>query len=145
MVAALAVAYCQLSLAADGTWTGSDPGFLWGTAANWNPGPAPDATGAVATFNLASPTAVHLDATRTLGTLNFTTGGWTIDNNSTPANLLTLAIASGSPTITTTSGTDTISANLAGTAGLTKSGARNADTSAAPTRFPVACKLAKAR
>ncbi len=119
--------------AASGTWTSASSG-LWSDTANWLGGTVADASGSTADFNtldLTADTTVNLDSARTLTGLTFgdnataTEAGWTLANNGNAANILTLA--GTTPTITVnalgTGKTATISAVIAGTAGLTKAGA----------------------
>ena len=121
--------------AADGIWSNATGGGLWSDAANWSGGTIADGSGTTANFNtldLLADITAHLDASRTLGALVFgdtataTAGGWLLDDNASGgANVLTLdgttpaitvnAMASGKGA--------TISAAIAGVAGLTKSGA----------------------
>ncbi len=65
---------------------------------------------------------VHLDTPRTIGNLIFGDCGnqfnWTLDNNGSSANVLTLAVSSGTPAIDVTNQPATISAVLAGNQGL---------------------------
>ncbi|MEI6644651.1 MAG: autotransporter-associated beta strand repeat-containing protein [bacterium] len=111
------------SFGADGTWTNL-AGGVWGTSGNWLSGTVADGTNAVADFSTLNITAnafVNNDAARTVGTLRFgdTTPGndWTLTNST-----LTLAVSSGTPTITVTNQTATISSILLGTQGFTKNG-----------------------
>lgn len=132
--------FCMLTApyahAADGTWTNTATGGLWSDIANWNSGSGPIADGSgftadFSTLNITADNTVHLDGPRTLTSLNFgdtvtgTAANWILDNNGNSANILTLAGAT--PTITVnalgTAKTATISAKIAGTAGLTKAGA----------------------
>jgi autotransporter-associated beta strand protein len=114
--------------AASGTWTQTTSGGLWGTTGNWLGGIVADASGYTADFstlNLTADNTVHLNASHTLTKLLFddtkaTYYNWILDNNSTPANILTLA-GSG-PTITVGNDSATISAVIAGTTGWYKSG-----------------------
>ncbi len=117
--------------AASGTWSSLSTGN-WSTAGNWNGGVVADGSGNTAFFNALDLTAnvtVHLDTARTIGSLNIgdttaTFFNYTIDNNSSGANVLTLA--GGTPTITVaTSNTATISAEISGTSGLVKAGGGN--------------------
>jgi len=122
----------------NGTWNIDGNGF-WSDAdtVNWNLDAVADGSGFTADFSTLDITAdriVSLAAPRTIGNLTFgdtataTAFGWTLDNNLTPANILTLA--GTTPTITVNalgvvSGTQkivTISTKVAGSAGLTKEG-----------------------
>ena len=120
--------------AASGIWTNTTSGGNWGAAANWSNSIFADGSGFTADFNSVNiatdPTVVHLDSARTIGNLIFgdtnttSAAGWLLDNNGSSANVLTLA--GGTPTITVNalgSGkVGTISAALAGSAGITKAG-----------------------
>jgi len=126
---------CSLQAhAATGTWTNAATGGLWSGTGNWSGGIVADASGSNADFSTIDITAdntVHLDGPRTLTSLTFgdtgtgTAAGWILDNNSSATNILTLA--GTTPTITVNAlGTGknvTISAVIAGSAGLTKAGA----------------------
>ncbi|MGV3531762.1 MAG: beta strand repeat-containing protein, partial [Chthoniobacteraceae bacterium] len=122
------------SHAADGIWNSTTTG-LWSVPANWLDNAVADGIGAEASFDLldlTSEATVRLDSSRTVGNMVFgdldpaTAGGWLIDNNDNPANVLTLATEVGVPTITVNDlGTGmavTISATLAGTKGFAKAG-----------------------
>jgi autotransporter-associated beta strand protein len=116
------------------TATWSNPaGGQWGTAVNWLDNIVATGSGNNADFNtlnIIADTTIDLDAARTIGNLIFgdtdtsSAAGWTLANNSEPSNILTLAGAT--PTITVNglgdTKTATISAVVAGSAGLTKSG-----------------------
>jgi fibronectin-binding autotransporter adhesin len=128
----------------NGTWT-STTGGSWDTASNWLGNNIADGTGAVADFstlNITGVQTVTLDAPRTSGTLLFgdtasANGGWTLTSST-----LTLATASGVPTISVTglgsatvfgNQAATISSVLAGSNGLTKTGSSALVLSAANT------------
>jgi len=128
--------------AANGTWI-TDGDSQWGTAANWLGGVVADGSGFTANFNCVNLTAdrtVTLDAARTLGNLVFgdpttaTAGGWMLDAGS---GSYALALAGATPTITVNAlGSGkvvTIGAELAGSAGLIKSGVGTLTLSAANT------------
>lgn len=125
--------------AADGTWTLLSGGSATGTwsdavTANWSGGTVAGGSGFTADFSTlnisATTSTIRLGVPRTIGNLIFgdtdtaSAGGWVLDNNSTPANILTLAGAT--PTITTNAlGTNSlvsISAVIDGTNGLIKNG-----------------------
>jgi autotransporter-associated beta strand protein len=102
-----------------GIWTSATSGN-WSLAANWQNGTAANGTGKTATIAQASAVTVTLDATRTIGGLNFANANHTLAGTST----LNLDVATGSPLIDVASGvTATVSVPLAGTEGLAKSGA----------------------
>ena len=131
--------------AASGVWTNTASGGLWSAAANWTNATVADGSGNSADFNsiniTTDPSVVHLDAAHTLGSLIFgdtvtsSAASWVLDNNSTPANILTLA--GGTPTITVNAlgagKTASISAVIAGTGGLVKNGAGTLSLSGANT------------
>lgn len=107
--------------AASGVWT-NDASGNWGTSANWLGGTVADGTGNIADFstiNITADRTVTLDAAHTISILNF--GDLNLDHNWTlsGANTLTLGVA---PLIDVVSQSATISAVIAGTAGLTKTG-----------------------
>ncbi len=144
-VLAMALATPWSSRAASGVWTNVVSGGLWSATANWTNATVADGSANTADFNsiniTTDPTVVHLDAAHTLGSLIFgdtvtsSAASWVLDNNSTPANILTLA--GGTPTITVNvlgaGKTASISAVIAGTAGLVKNGAGTLSLSGANT------------
>ena len=116
--------------AADGTWNSTSSG-TWNSATSppWDGSTIADGSGSTAFFNTVNPTAdvtVTLGGDRTIGNLNFgdtdtaTAAGWLVTGN-------TLTLAGGTPTITVgalgTGKVATVSSILAGTSGLTKTGA----------------------
>jgi fibronectin-binding autotransporter adhesin len=120
----------SVALATNGIWTSTTSGGLWSDATKWSGGIVADGTDGIADFSTLDITAddiVHLDSARTIGTLKFgdttPSNNWILDNNGNAADVLTLAVSTGSPTITVNNDMATISAALAGTQGLTKSGA----------------------
>ncbi len=117
------------ALAANGTWINTTSGGLWSATGNWSGGIVANGQDGIADFStlhLLTDDTVHLDSARTIGTLKFGDTGashnWFLDNNGTGADILTLGVSSGSPTITVVNGTATISAVLAGTQGFTETG-----------------------
>ena len=99
---------------------------LWSTATNWRGSTVASGTDATADFSqltLSANETVHLDSSRTIGSLIFGDQGskfdWTLDNNQQAANTLTLAVSSGQPTIAVNNGVATISAAISGTQGFT--------------------------
>jgi autotransporter-associated beta strand protein len=120
--------------AADGVWVNNAGDQLWSTAANWSSNVVATGVGATvdfSTLDLVGDTTVHLDSARTLSALIFgdvniiSSAGWALDNNASAGNVLTLegapasirvnALANGKAT--------TVSAVIAGTDGLAKTGA----------------------
>jgi autotransporter-associated beta strand protein len=131
----LALAFAAIGLflltasshAANGTWTNVNGGS-WASSANWNGGTiasGSDSTANFSTLTLGAMQTVTLDGARTIGNLAFgdvgNTYGWTLNTGS--AGPLTLAVSSGSPTITVNGQASTIGLVLAGTNGMTKTGA----------------------
>ena len=123
-----------VSHADSGTWANVVSGGLWSATENWVGGVVADGSGASANFgslDILTNNTVYLDAPHTLTGLVFgdtdtsTAAGWTLDNNGSATNVLTLAGVS--PTIAVNamgSGKGaTVSAEIAGTAGLIKAGA----------------------
>ncbi len=119
--------------AADGNWTQTITGNLWGDSANWSGGTIADGANFTANFNnpdITGDVTVRLDSPRTIGNLVFgdssigTPGGWILDNNGSITNVLTLA--GTAPTITVNALASgrvaTISLVLAGSSGLRKEG-----------------------
>ena len=99
-------------------------------AQNWLNGVIADRTDATADFStldITSDVSLSLDTPRTIGELIFgdttPSNNWTVTNNGSNSNVLTLAVSSGTPTIDVVNQTATISAVLAGAAGFTKTGA----------------------
>jgi autotransporter-associated beta strand protein len=136
IAAAVACAPALLNLrsaqAANGTWTNTTSGGLWSASGSWTGGTVAngvDATADFSTLALTGSNTVHLDSARTIGTVNFgDTGnqyGWTLDNNGSLSNVLTLQTSSGTPSINVVNQTATISAPIAGTQGFNKTGAGN--------------------
>jgi autotransporter-associated beta strand protein len=127
------IATAGLAHAANGTWS-VDADGLWSAEANWSGGTVADEVGATANFstvNITEDRTVSLDSPRTVGALVFADAstpshGWTLDNNASPTNVLTLEQTTGVPTITVNNlgaGKETnISLSLAGTQGLNKGG-----------------------
>ncbi len=117
---------------ASGTWTNT-AGGLWDTAGNWSGDIVATGSGSTADFNtlnITADTTVNLNSPRTIGNLVFgdtdtaSAAGWTLANNGTPANTLTLVGTTPTITVNALGGTKTvtISAAVAGSSGLTKSG-----------------------
>jgi autotransporter-associated beta strand protein len=136
LAAGVALGTSQFATAASGTWTNTSGG-LWDTDANWSGSVFADGSGNTADFStldITAMTTVSLNSPRTIGNLifgdttNSTVGNWVLNNNSTPANILTLS--GTTPTITVndlgtgtiTNSTVTIIAKISGTNGLVKDG-----------------------
>jgi autotransporter-associated beta strand protein len=125
----LAVLWCGLAVHAQTTYTWTNTaGGSWTNAVNWTNGAVATNSGNTASFGaltLSAAPTVMLDGARTIGNLIFgdtgNTYGWTLSTGS--GGPLTLAVSSGSPTITVNGQTNTISLVLAGTSGMTKAGA----------------------
>ena len=120
----------DVDAAATATWS-NPAGGQWGTAGNWLGNfVGGGGTADFNTLNISADTTVDLDSARTIGNLVFgdtdtsSAAGWTLANNAVSGNILTLA--GTTPTITVNAlgntKTATISAVVAGTDGLTKSG-----------------------
>jgi len=108
---------------------------LWTTPANWVKGVAPTAPNSDAyvvdfsSVDVTSQVTVSLDSPETVAGLTFgdtgssTPAGWLLDNNHNSANVLTLALRGGAPSITVgnlpAGEAATISAVIAGSNGLT--------------------------
>jgi autotransporter-associated beta strand protein len=114
-------------------WTNSVAGLNWSAAANWTNNMVADGSDTIAYFDaidLASDMIVHLDTPRTIGNLVFgdtitnSVGGWTLDNHNSPTNVLTLGGPAPSIMVNALGGAKnaTVSAVIAGTAGLVKEG-----------------------
>jgi autotransporter-associated beta strand protein len=130
-----AAAWAGTAKAADTfIWTQLISGGNWTTPGNWSGGVAASGAGNTANFgtlNITADNTVHLNVPTTIGNLVFgdtaisSAAGWTLDNNASEANILTLA--GTTPTITVnalgTGKAATISAVINGANGLTKDGA----------------------
>ena len=89
--------------AANGTWVQASPSggqTIWSTAGNWANGTIADGPGFIADFSTLNPNAatnpfINLDSSRSIGQLLFGQTGtngntWTLANNATATNVLTL-------------------------------------------------------
>ncbi|MEI8196937.1 MAG: autotransporter-associated beta strand repeat-containing protein, partial [Phycisphaerae bacterium] len=115
------------------TWTGAANDPRWSLASNWSPR-QPNLAGDSVTFAAAGTATktVSLNSSRTVGHLIFgdsnglSPAGWTLDNNGSNSNTLTLADSGASPSITVNwldpANKATISAKISGTQGLIKDG-----------------------
>ena len=117
-----------------GVWTSLTSGQTWSTAASWGSSVIASGAGFTANFGTLNPiadTTVRLDSTRTIGSLVFgdtttsSAASWILDNNGNAANILTLSGGTSSITVNAlgTGKLATVSADIAGTSGLLKSGA----------------------
>ena len=114
-------------IAADGVWI-NPAGGSWATAGDWNGGSIADGTSALADFStldIAANGTVTLDGARTIGRLSFAdastaSNDWTLAAGT--GGPLTLAAAT-TPGIAVNNRTATISLELAGTQGFSKTGA----------------------
>jgi autotransporter-associated beta strand protein len=123
-------------------WTNLVSG-VWSAPANWLNAIVANGNTTVADFSTIDVTndvTVSLDSARTIGGLTFgdltntNAAGWTVDNNGNAANVLTLQrLDAASPVISVgtlgTGKSTTISARIAGTTGLSKTGAGTLDLS----------------
>jgi autotransporter-associated beta strand protein len=122
-------------LQGNGTWTRPFSGGLWGDQTNWISGiigGAINNTADFSTLEITEDVQVHLDSPRVIGNLIFgdtdiaTPGSWTITNNGSALNTLTMATSAGAPSILVNAlgvgSSARISAGLAGIAGLNKVG-----------------------
>ena len=114
---------------ASGTWTNLSGG-LWSATANWASATVAngtDATADFATLNITSNLIVHLDSSRSIGTLLFADKTlndhtWTLDNNSNTANILLLDTSSGTPVVNVANSSLAANLTLSGSKGLDKEG-----------------------
>jgi len=117
---------------ASGTWASTNGG-QWDTEANWTSNVVANGSDNTASFNtldITADTTVNLDSAQTIGNLAFgdtdtsSAAGWTLANNGTPGNTLTLSGTTPTITVNALGGTKTatISATIAGSSGLTKAG-----------------------
>jgi autotransporter-associated beta strand protein len=126
----LALSQLHQAQAADGTWT-TGSGGIWSSASNWSGGTIANGVNSTANFStldVSGTTTVSLNSSRSIGNITFGNTGyhynnWILDNNGNTGNVLILAVGAGSPTVTVSNTTQaTISANIAGTSGLTQAG-----------------------
>jgi len=118
---------------ASGVWTGAAADTIWDTIGNWSSSLVPSGANVTADFSaldITSDQTVNLNSPRTIGNLIFgdtdtsTAGGWTLANHGIAGNTLTLAGTVPTITVNTLGASKnvTISAVVAGTSGLTKTG-----------------------
>ena len=107
------------ALGDSGIWSNPASGN-WSVSGNWQNGTVADGTGKTATIAQAGPVIVTLNGMRTIGGLIFANANHTLAGTST----LNLDVTTGAPVIDVASGvTATVSTPLAGSDGLSKSGA----------------------
>ncbi len=129
LLALSALATTPLLNAASGTYNNAVSGGLWSDSANWSAAAVADGSASIATFTatLAGNNTVNLDGPRTIGGLAFTGStsfGWTLADNGSSSNILTLDNGASAPVLTTSIAgvVSTVSAPLVSTTGLTKLG-----------------------
>ncbi len=119
-----------LAAQTNGVWNSTAPSAVWSAGLNWQGLHVARGAGAIADFSqqtLPNNVTVHLDTARVVGSLVFGDVGdafnWTLDNNASVGNLLTLStplatpvVLSAQPTIAVKNGTVTI-ADSSGVAG----------------------------
>ncbi len=126
------------------TWLGTTSGWEVGT--NWNPTGAPNSAGTAVILPAVSNTLINLDGNKTIGSMTFTGGSYsiqpgsggtlTIDNSnisgtgaivssSGTSHVINIPVSLASPTLVTTSSSSdkiTISGSISGNSGLTAAG-----------------------
>ncbi|MCW0220838.1 MAG: autotransporter-associated beta strand repeat-containing protein, partial [Prosthecobacter sp.] len=113
------------------TWLNAATNSSWGTASNWADGYIPHGVDQIADFstvNIESNRTVNLVGNRLVGSLIFgdaetASNNWILANGAGGPWSLTLATSEGIPEIRVVNQVATISALLAGTQGLSKTGA----------------------
>lgn len=119
--------YAQWTPGADGTWSQTTAGpFDWSTSGNWSGGTVASGADRTANFtpNITAAQVVNLNTARTIGNITFTDSTTAShDLTISGANTLTLVRTSGMPVINVTNRTLTISSQISGSNGLSKSGA----------------------
>jgi len=124
------------SLTGNGVWIQTASGGLWGANPNWFNGIVGAGAGNTADFSsleVDGDIIARLNSPRAIGNLVFgdtdiaSPGNWIVDNNGSAANVLTLAVAAGNPTVTVNplgvGAATVLGVSLAGNQGLTKLGA----------------------
>ena len=136
-----------IRLPGTGVWISDSSGETWSTVTDWQDGIVASGAGATADFsaqNIDGPVLVQLDSPRTLGRVVFgdtdfaAPALWTLGDNGSSANVLTLATSVGSPALQVDAATSptgdtvdvpaanaypsTLDVVLAGTSGFTKTG-----------------------
>ena len=111
---------------AQSTWLPTSGTTAWLTGTAWSGGLIPNSTGALAVFPTAAVGASVLSSTVTTGTINFTAASGNLvlaGTNGFTDDVITLATASGSPTINVNGSSQLyFYTDLAGTQGYTKTG-----------------------
>jgi autotransporter-associated beta strand protein len=128
-VSYLSGAFTEFLVPSNGTWTQLTTGGLWSAAGNWSGGIIADGSGRTANFstlNLAAENTVKMDGSHTLTALTFQDSTtpffkWTLDNNGSAANILTLAGTNPSITVGAST-TAEISVVIAGSTDWSKAG-----------------------
>ncbi len=118
----------------DGTWI-TDGNGNWTDTSNWDDGDIANGSGFTAFFTaeLTGDRVVSLNGNRTIGNITFTDGTTSSHNLSITGNTLTLAGTTPTLSVTQADRTLTISSLIAGSDGLTKTGAGDLLLSAANT------------
>lgn len=126
VLVAMAACLTTMSARAQSTWLPTSGTVPWTTGTAWSNGSIPNSTGALAVFPTAAVGASVLSSTVTTGTINFTAASGNLvlaGSNGLIDDVITLATASGSPTINVNgSGQLYFYTDLAGTQGYTKTG-----------------------
>jgi fibronectin-binding autotransporter adhesin len=121
-MAILLTVYNQAHAQSSGTWTNTVSGGVWSNPANWSGGTVADGSANTADFSTLDLTAnntVHLDSSRTIGTILFgdtataTAATWNLSNNGVAGNVLTVTNVQVGPSGTGAS--NSISAVMGGT------------------------------
>ncbi len=122
----------------DYRWQDTTSGGFWSASGNWLPSGPASGSSNTADFSALracqGDNTVHLDLPESIGGLIFgdqgNTSNWTLDNNGSSANVLTLPGDDCSAVIHVNNGTATISAVLAGGSGFTVYGGTLLSTNA---------------
>ena len=125
-VIAILVSQVAATASAQSTWLPTSGTTAWLTGTAWSNGSIPNATGAVAVFPTAGVEATVLSSTVTTGTINYSAASGNLvlrGTNGLTTDVITLATASGSPTINVNGSAQLyFYTDLAGTQGYTKTG-----------------------
>jgi len=134
IVCAMVMMVANVAQAADGTWTLNNNGN-WSTTNNWSGGIVADGADFTATLGnvINGDRTITLDSVRTIGSITVSD---TDKNYTIGSSKLTLDVTSGSPALAVPSTrTLTISSVIAGSDGLTKTGAGTLTLSGNPNQF----------